>query len=153
MPDAEKSHSNPYAAAPCSSVTRITRKDLAKYDPRDAGGPSSQFFAYLRPSLLFVGDLNNTPGSYLQMRLDGAIPLLRRIFLLEPYLLLGLNLGYNTTAYYGWNHFQFGLKASWQLSRLISIHGGISCSVALTALQQIDQGNEVWANVGLSVSY
>jgi hypothetical protein len=79
------------------------------------------------------------------MRLDGAIPLLRRIFLLEPYLLLGLNLGYNTTAYYGWNHFQFGLKASRQLSRLISIHGGISYSVALTALQQIDQGNEVWA--------
>ena len=51
MPDAEKSHSNPYAAAPCSSVTRITRKDLAKYDPRDAGGPSSQFFASLRPSV------------------------------------------------------------------------------------------------------
>jgi hypothetical protein len=51
------------------------------------------------------------------MRLDGAIPLVRRIFLLEPYLLLGLNLGYNITAYYGWNHFQFGLKASWQVSR------------------------------------
>lgn len=108
---------------------------------------------HVTPSLLFVCDLNNTPGSYLQMRLDGAIPLPRRIFLLEPYLLLGLNLGYNTTAYYGWNHFQFGLKASWQLSRLISIHGGISYSVALTALQQIDQGNEVWANVGLTFSY
>ena len=57
------------------------------------------------------------------MRLDGAIPLVRRIFLWEPYLLLGLNLGYNTTAYYGWNYFQFGLKARWQVSRFISIFG------------------------------
>jgi hypothetical protein len=87
------------------------------------------------------------------MRVDGAIPAVRRIFLFEPYLLLGLNLGYNTTVYYGWNHFQFGLKASWKVSRFMSIYGGISYSVALTALQQIDQQNEVWASVGLTFSY
>jgi hypothetical protein len=108
---------------------------------------------HITPTLLFVCDLNNTPGSYLQMRLDGAIPLLRRIFPLEPYALLGLNLGYNTTDYYGWNHFQFGLKASWQVSRSISIYGGISYSVAMTALQKIDQENEIWANVGVTFSY
>jgi hypothetical protein len=82
------------------------------------------------------------PGSYLQMRVDGAIQIVRRIILLEPYLLLGLNLGYNTTAYYGWNHFQFGLKVSWAVNRFISIYGGISYSVAMTALRQIDQQNE-----------
>ena len=108
---------------------------------------------HVTPSLLFVCDLNNTPGSYLQMRIDGAIPPLGRILLLEPYLLLGLNLGYNTTAYYGWNHFQFGLKASCQVSRGVSIYGGISYSVAMTALQKIDQENEVWASVGVTFSY
>ena len=108
---------------------------------------------YVTPSLLFVCDLNHTPGSYLQMRVDAAIPVVRRAFLLEPYLLLGLNLGYNTTAYYGWNHFQFGLKASWEVSRFISIYGGISYSVAMTALRQIDQQNEVWASAGMTFSY
>jgi hypothetical protein len=108
---------------------------------------------HVTPTLLFVCDLNNTPGSYLQMRIDGAVPLFRSIFVLEPYVLLGLNLGYNTTAYYGWNHFQFGLKASWKINRFVSITGGISYSVALTALQQIDQGNEVWASAGVTFSY
>ena len=108
---------------------------------------------HVTPSLLFVCDLNNTPGSYLQIRVDAAIPAFRRIILFEPYLLLGLNLGYNTTAYYGWNHFQFGLKATWEVNRFISIYGGISYSVAMTALRQIDQQNEVWASAGLAFSY
>jgi hypothetical protein len=33
----------PYAAAPCSSVTRIARKDLEKYDLRDAGAIRARF--------------------------------------------------------------------------------------------------------------
>ena len=71
MPDAEKSHSNPYAAAPCSSVTRITRKDLAKYDPRDAGGPSSQFFAYLRTR----SDVRNDFRSHDEKKLVAVSPM------------------------------------------------------------------------------
>jgi hypothetical protein len=108
---------------------------------------------YVTPSMLFVCDLNNTPGSYLEILLDGAIPLYREIFTLQPYPLLGLNLGYNTNAYYGWNNFQFGLKAIWKVNRFISIFGGINYSVAMTALKEIDQGNEVWANAGVTFSY
>jgi hypothetical protein len=101
---------------------------------------------YVTPSMLFVCDLNNTPGSYMEIRVDGAIPLYREIFQLQPYALLGLNLGYNTTAYYGWNNFQFGLKAICKINRFISIFGGINYSVAMTALKRIDQGNQVWAS-------
>jgi hypothetical protein len=108
---------------------------------------------YVIPSMLFVCDLNNTPGSYLEIRLDGAIPLYREIFDLQPYALLGLNLGYNTRAYYGWNNFQVGLKAIWKINRAISIFGGINYSVAMTALKDIDQGNEVWASAGVTFAY
>jgi hypothetical protein len=108
---------------------------------------------YVTPSMLFVCDLNNTPGSYLEIRLDGAIPLYREILELQPYTLLSLNLGYNTSAYYGWNNFQFGLKAIWKINRTISIFGGINYSVAMTALKKIDQGNEVWASAGLTFTY
>jgi hypothetical protein len=108
---------------------------------------------YATPSMLFVCDLNNTPGSYLEFRLDGVIPFCREIFKLQPYALLSLNLGYNTNTYYGWNNFQFGLKAIWKVHRASSIFGGIDYSVAMTALKKIDQGNEVWANGGVTFTY
>jgi hypothetical protein len=108
---------------------------------------------HVTPSVFFVCDLNNTPGSFLEIRLDGEIPFYRGIFVLEPYALLGVNLGYNTTTYYGWNNFQFGLKATWKINRYISIFGGINYSVAMTALKEIDQGNEVWASAGVTFTY
>jgi hypothetical protein len=57
---------------------------------------------------------------------------------LQPYVLLGLNFGYNTRDYYGWNNFQFGLKATWKINRIVSVFGGVSYSVAMTALKEVD---------------
>ncbi|MFY8217321.1 MAG: hypothetical protein ACOVMP_12050 [Chthoniobacterales bacterium] len=108
---------------------------------------------YVTPSAAFIWDLNNTPGAFLEFRLDGEIPVYKDIITLEPYALLGVNLGYNTRSYYGWNSFQFGLEANWQINKIISAFAGINYSLAMTALQDIDQGNEVWINVGLSFTY
>jgi len=103
--------------------------------------------------MLFVSDVANAPGSYLEFRLDGEIRIYREVLELQPYVLLGINLGYNTTDYYGWNNFQFGLLASWRINQFVTIFAGINYSVALTALHQIEQGNEVWAGGGLMFSY
>lgn len=108
---------------------------------------------YVTPSTAFIWDLNNTPGAFLEFRLDGEIPVYKDIVTLEPYALLGVNLGYNIRTYYGWNSFQFGIEANWQINKIISVFAGINYSVAMTALQDIDQGNEVWANVGLNFTY
>jgi hypothetical protein len=108
---------------------------------------------HVTPGMFFVSDVVHLPGSYLEVRLDGEIRVYKEIFELQPYVLLGINLGYNTTDYYGWNNFQFGLFASWRINRYVSIFGGINYSVALTALQQIEQENEVWASGGLTFSY
>ncbi len=108
---------------------------------------------YVTPTVNFIWDLNNTPGAFLEFRVDGDIPLYRDILSLQPYALLGLNFGYNTTDYYGWNNFQFGLQGTWQINRIISAFAGINYSIAMTALREIDQGNEVWANVGVSFTY
>ena len=105
------------------------------------------------PGMLFVTDVVNAPGSYLEVRLDGEIRVFKEVFALQPYVLLGINLGYNTTDYYGWNNFQFGLLATWRISQFVSIFGGINYSVALTALQRIEQENEIWATCGLMLSY
>ena len=73
--------------------------------------------------------------------------------LAAAYALLGLNFGYNTRAYYGWNNFQFDIKDTWEINRIVSIFGGINYSVAMTALRKIDQGNEVWASAGLTFTF
>lgn len=108
---------------------------------------------YVTPNMIFIWDLNNTPGAFMELRLDGDIPLWKDILSLQPYALLGLNFGYNTQDYYGWNNFQFGIEASWKINRIVRVFGGVNYSVALPALEEIGQGNEVWANAGISLSY
>ncbi len=108
---------------------------------------------YITPTTTFVANLNDTPGMYLEFRVDGEVPVYRDIVTLNPYALLGLNFGYNTADTYGWNNFQFGLEADWKLTRNISLYGGVNYSVAMTALRDIGQGNVVWANAGVRFVY
>lgn len=108
---------------------------------------------YVTPSMVFIWDLNNTPGAFMELRLDGDVPVWKDVLSLQPYALLGLNFGYNTTDYYGWNNFQFGIEGTWKIAKSIRVFAGVNYSVALPALEEIGQGNEVWANVGVSLSY
>lgn len=108
---------------------------------------------YVTPSTAFIWDLNNNPGGFLQFRLDGEVPVYEEIISLQPYALLGLNLGYNTAEAYGLNNFQLGLQGTVAISRFISAYAGVNYSVALEALETIDQGNVVWVNLGLSFAY
>jgi hypothetical protein len=114
---------------------------------------ASSVLPFLTPGIFFVSDVVNVPASYLEVRLDGEVRVCKEAFELQPYILLGINLGYNTAGYYGWNNCQFGLLASWKITRFVSLFGGINYSIALTALRQIGQGNEVWASGGVTFSY
>ena len=108
---------------------------------------------YVVPSAALIWDLNNTPGAFLEFRLDGEVPVVEDVFVLEPYALLGINLGYNTRSYYGWNNFQFGLEAEWSINEVVSIFGGVHYSVAMEALREIGQENVVWAGTGVRLSF
>lgn len=107
---------------------------------------------YVTPNVAVITNLNNTPGTFMELRLDGDIPV-GRSFSVQPYALLGLNFGYNTQEYYGWNNFQFGVQGNWQISEVVTAFAGINYSVAMTALRDVDQGNVVWANVGVTFAY
>ena len=108
---------------------------------------------YVTPSMNFVWDLSNTPGVYMDFRLDGDIPVYRDVVSLHPYALLSLNMGYTTRQYYGWNNFQFGLEAVCKLSRNISLVAGVDYSVAMTALRSVGQDNVVWANTSVRFDF
>jgi hypothetical protein len=109
---------------------------------------------YVIPSANLIWDLNNSnPGGFMELRLDGDVPVYKDLVSLQPYALLGLNFGYNTAEYYGWNNFQFGGQVTVALNDYVSVFAGVNYSVSLEAMQQIDQDNIVWANVGLSFAY
>ena len=108
---------------------------------------------YVTPSANFIWDLNNIPGALLEFRVDGDVPVYRDIVRLQPYALLGLNFGYNTTDVYGLNNFQLGAQATCRICENLSAFAGVNYSVALEALQAIGQDNVVWVNVGLSFAY
>jgi hypothetical protein len=109
---------------------------------------------YVIPSANLIWDLNNSnPGGFMELRLDGDVPVYEDLVSLQPYALLGLNFGYNTAEYYGWNNFQFGGQVTVALNDYVSVFAGVNYSVSLEAMQQIDQDNIVWANVGLSFAY
>jgi hypothetical protein len=108
---------------------------------------------YVVPSANLIWDLNENPGGFMELRLDGDVPVYEDIVSLQPYALLGLNFGYNNADYSGWNNFQFGLQGTVAINEYVSAFAGVNYSVALEALQQIDQQNVVWANVGLSFAY
>ena len=108
---------------------------------------------YVTPSAVFIWDLNNNPGGFLEFRLDGEVPVYEDIVSLQPYALLGLNFGYNTSEVYGLNNFQFGLQGTVAINEYVSAFAGVNYSVALESLNAIDQDNVVWVNVGLSFAY
>lgn len=108
---------------------------------------------YVTPAAMFLWDLSNTPGAFLELRVDGDVPVYREIVSLQPYALLGLNFGYNTTDVYGLNNFQFGTQATCRICQYLSAFAGVNYSVSLEALEAIDQDNVFWVNVGLSFAY
>jgi hypothetical protein len=108
---------------------------------------------YVTPSVLFLWNLNEAPGGFLAFRLDGEVPVIKDTFTLNPYALLGLNLGYNTTDSYGWNNFEFGVQGNWQINQYLTAFAGANYSVAMTALNDIGQGNEFWVNAGVRVGF
>lgn len=108
---------------------------------------------YVTPAMMFLWDLNNIPGAFMELRLDGDVPVYRDVVSVQPYALLGLNFGYNTTDVYGLNNIQFGTQATWRLCKCLSAFAGVNYSVALEALEAMDQGNIFWVNVGLSFDY
>jgi len=108
---------------------------------------------YVTPSANFIWNLNDTPGAFLEFRIDGDVPVYKDVLSLNPYALYGLNFGYNTTEVYGPNNFQFGAIANVKITENISAFTGVNYSVALEALQAIDQENVFWVNVGLSYSF
>ena len=108
---------------------------------------------YVVPSIGFLWDLADGSGGFMELRLDGDIPVYKDIVSLAPYGSLGLNFGYNTQEYYGWNNFIYGVNLNVSLTRDITIFGGVGQNVAFEAARDAGTSNEVFANTGISFNF
>jgi|GEM_PF-4551431 len=63
---------------------------------------------------------NNTKGGYLELKINGEIPLIKDRLNFDPYVLASASFGDRSendgTALYGWNHFQAGAELVWQVT-------------------------------------
>ncbi len=108
---------------------------------------------YVVPSVGFLWDLAQGSGGFMEMRLDGDIPLYKDIVTLAPYTSLGLNFGYNTQEYYGWNNFMYGVNLNVSLTRNITVYAGVGQNVAFQAARDAGTSNEVFVNTGISLNF
>lgn len=108
---------------------------------------------YVIPSAGFLWDLADGSGGFLEFRFDGDVPLYRDIVSLNPFASLGLNFGYNTHEYYGWNNFQYGVNLNVALTRNITVYGGVGQNVVMQAARDAGSDNEVVATAGVSFSF
>jgi len=108
---------------------------------------------YVIPSAGFLWDLADGSGGFLEFRLDGDIPVYRNIVSLSPYASLGLNFGYNTQEYYGWNNFLYGMNVNVAINRHITVFGGVGQNVVMQAARDAGSKNEVVATAGVAFSF
>lgn len=108
---------------------------------------------YLTPSVGFLWNLYDDGGGFMEMRLDGEIPLVKERLFLEPYASLGLNFGYNTKDYYGWNNISYGTNLRWAVNDIISLSAGIGHNIPLRAAQLAGSDPEAVATASITFSY
>lgn len=108
---------------------------------------------YVIPSVGFLWDLAEDAGGFMEFRLDGEIPVYRNVVTFNPYTSLGLNFGYNTDEYYGWNNFLYGANLNVAITRNIVAFGGIGQNVVMQAARDAGSSNEIIATAGVSFSF
>ena len=114
---------------------------------------------FLSPTATWYWDFDEVGGSYLTLGVSHSFDL-GEVFGLDesmswtvdPSASLGIDFEYNSSST-DLNDLLFGVSTSLQLTEQLEIHGGVNLSIALSALNDISQGNEFWANLGASVSF
>jgi hypothetical protein len=92
--------------------------------------------------------LVNTASSYLDLRLNGSIPLIADVLSVDPWAAFGLNFGYNLngngSAFDGANNLEFGVAFPWAINDVITLSGYVAYSYAFQDLYGITEPNTFW---------
>jgi hypothetical protein len=81
----------------------------------------------------------NSGSSYLDIRLNGSIPVVKDVVSIDPYAAFGLNFDYNFEGpdfetFSGANNIEFGVAVPWKVNDIITVSGYIAYSYAFEGL-------------------
>jgi len=92
--------------------------------------------------------LVNTASSYLDLRLNGSIPVIADVVSVDPWVAFGLNFGYNLDGdlqqFDGANNLEFGVAVPWAINDIITLSGYVAYSYAFQDLYGITADNTFW---------
>jgi len=123
-----------------------------KSDDNEVGaGLSYAITDYLEATADYVYSFEAS-GSFVELAV-GAPYELADGFSVAPYALLGLDFGYRTDEYNGWNHFQLGIDAEYVIGERFAIGGFAAYAFALEDIQkeEDDSGEEIGDNPAFGV--
>ena len=79
----------------------------------------------------------NTASSYLDIRVNGSIPVIKDTLSIDPYAAFGLNFDYNLAngqGFDGANNLEFGVALPWKINDIITVSGYVAYSYAFEDL-------------------
>jgi hypothetical protein len=92
--------------------------------------------------------LVNTASSYLDLRVNGSIPVIKDVVSIDPWAAFGLNFGYNLNGnlqqFDGANSLEFGVAVPWAINDIITLSGYVAYSYAFEDLYGITAPNTFW---------
>jgi hypothetical protein len=90
----------------------------------------------------------NTASSYLDIRVNGSIPVIKDVLSVDPWAAFGLNFGYNLDGdlqqFDGANNLEFGVALPWKVNDIITLSGYVAYSYAFEDLYGITQPSTFW---------
>jgi hypothetical protein len=94
----------------------------------------------------------STASSYLDIRVNGSIPVIKDVLSVDPWAAFGLNFGYNLqgpsaddlSSFDGANNIEFGVALPWKVNDIITVSGYVAYSYAFEQLGGITQPSTFW---------
>ena len=115
--------------------------------------PSATYYFNLGPDndTGAANGIVNTASSYLDLRVNGSIPVISDVVSIDPWVAFGLNFDYNLQGDFqpfdGANNLEFGVAVPWAVNDIITISGYVAYSYAfedLNGLYATTQPNTFW---------
>jgi hypothetical protein len=135
------------------------------YHYPDDSAETYEFYAlasydcFLSPSIAYYWDFDQIGASYMSLGISHSFDLGQYVKLKEPMSLgldlsasLGIDFEYNSSDTQ-LNDILLGVSVPFQVTENFEVHAGLQVSIALSALNDIGQGNELIGNVGGSFSF
>ena len=137
--------------------TRLEFMKDDEYDNELFAGAALNIVDWLVPAVDYVYSTEaqgGDGGSFIEASLVSPIELIEGIFVVEPYVLEGFDLGYASDHYDGFNNFQFGVCSHYAISEHWELNVSVNHSIANQDIRDEGGDSDVsWVSVGISASF